>query len=78
MFVNPASSSASEDFIISNVIVLPLFTIVDGRRRGVRRPWLYFVCSLFTSFSWAWVFYLATVERQRRLAASPTLADAPA
>ncbi len=37
-------------------------TSVSARR--ARRPWLYFVSSLFTSF--AWVFYLITVERQRR------------
>jgi FtsH-binding integral membrane protein len=63
---NPASSSASADYTIGNVLLLPLFTIIDGRRRGIRRPWLFFVCSLFTSFSFAWAFYLATVERQRR------------
>jgi Terpene cyclase DEP1 len=39
---------------------------VDGRRRGIARPWLYFVVSLFTSFAFAWAFYLATAERQRR------------
>jgi hypothetical protein len=65
-YANPAASSASADYTIGNVILLPLFTIIDGRRRGIRRPWLYFVASLFTSFSFAWAFYLATVERQRR------------
>lgn len=84
MFVNPAASSASQDYTIANVVLLPLFTIVDGRRRGVRRPWLYFVSSLFTSFAFAWAFYLATIERQRRLARShqadraPSAEDAPA
>jgi hypothetical protein len=63
---NPAAASASQDYTIGNVILLPLFTIVDGYRRGIRRPWLYFVASLFTSFAFAWAFYLATVERQRR------------
>ena len=63
---NPAAASASQDYTIGNVILLPLFTIVDGYRRGIRRPWLYFVSSLFTSFAFAWAFYLATVERQRR------------
>jgi hypothetical protein len=66
MYVNPAASSAGQDYTIGNVILLPLFTIVDGRRRGIARPWLYFVASLFTSFAFAWAFYLATVERQRR------------
>jgi Terpene cyclase DEP1 len=84
MFVNSASSSASQDYTFGNVILLPLWTIVDGRRRGVRRPWLYFVVSLFTSFAFAWAFYLATVERQRRTAPprdadrTPSAEDAPA
>jgi hypothetical protein len=70
MFTNPAASSGSQDYTIANVIVLPLFTIVDGYRRGLRRPWLYFVSSLFTSFAFAFAFYFATIERQRRHARS--------
>ena len=66
MFANPAASSAGQDYTIGNVILLPLMTIVDGRRRGIVRPWLFFVSSLFTSFAFAWAFYLATSERQRR------------
>jgi hypothetical protein len=72
MFTNPAASSASQDYTIGNVILLPLMTIIDGRRRGIGRPWLFFVSSLFTSFAFAWAFYLATTERQRRLAGSPS------
>lgn len=70
MFANPASSSAGQDYTFANVIILPLITIVDGRRRGIVRPWLFFVSSLFTSFAFAWAFYLATVERQLRLGAA--------
>ncbi|TDZ43113.1 DUF2834 domain-containing protein [Mycobacteroides franklinii] len=66
MFANPAAGSAGQDYTIGNVILLPLMTIIDGYRRGIRRPWLYFVSSLFTSFVFAWAFYLVTVERQRR------------
>jgi hypothetical protein len=65
-YVNPAAASASQDYTIINVILLPLFTIVDGRRRGVRRSWLFFVASLFTSCAFAYAFYFATIERQRR------------
>jgi hypothetical protein len=72
MFTNPAASSASQDYTIANVILLPLFTIVDGYRRGLRRPWLYFVSSLFTSFAFAFAFYFATMERQRRHAQTPS------
>jgi hypothetical protein len=73
MFTNPAASSASQDYTIANVVLLPLFTIVDGYRRGLRRPWLYFVSSLFTSFAFAFAFYFATIERQRRHASSSRL-----
>ena len=52
-----------------------MFTNLDGYRRGLRRPWLYFVSSLFTSFAFAFAFYFATIERQRRHAPA---ADAPA
>lgn len=69
-YANPAAGSASADYTIANVLLLPLFTIIDGRRRGINRPWLYFVASLFTSFAFSWAFYLATVERQRRIAGS--------
>ena len=62
----PRASSQVQDYTIVNVILLPLFTIIDGRRRGIRRPWLFFVSSLFTSFAFAWAFYFATIERQRR------------
>jgi hypothetical protein len=76
MFTNPAASSASQDYTIANVILLPLFTIVDGYRRGLRHPWLYFVSSLFTSFAFAFAFYFATIERQRRHAQSRETVDA--
>jgi hypothetical protein len=66
MFTNPAAGSASQDYTIANVILLPLFSIVDGYRRGLRRPWLYFMSSLFCSFAFALAFYFATMERQRR------------
>jgi len=64
-YANPAAGSASQDYTIGNVVLLPMFTIIDGYRRGIRRPWLYFISSLFTSFAFAWAFYLATIERQR-------------
>ncbi|GLP77107.1 hypothetical protein TUM20983_42170 [Mycobacterium antarcticum] len=65
-YVNPAAASASQDYTIINVILLPLFTIVDGYRRGIRRPWLFFVSSLFTSCAFAYAFYFAVIERQHR------------
>ncbi|HEX5142887.1 MAG TPA: DUF2834 domain-containing protein [Mycobacterium sp.] len=65
-YANPAAASASQDYTIINVILLPLFTIVDGRRRGIRHPWLFFVASLFTSCAFAYAFYFAVIERQHR------------
>jgi hypothetical protein len=65
-YANPAAGSASQDYTIINVILLPLFTIIDGRRRGIRHPWLFVVSSLFTSCAFAYAFYFATIERQRR------------
>lgn len=77
MFDNPAAGSAGADFTVANVVVLPLVTIIDGLRRGIARPWLFFVATLFTSFSFGWAFYLFTVERQRRVAASSVSDLAP-
>jgi hypothetical protein len=77
-YANWAASSASADYTIANVILLPLFTIIDGRRRGIRHPWLFFVSSLFTSFAFGWAFYLATVERARRHQHAAVPVDSPA
>jgi hypothetical protein len=66
LFSNWAADSAAQDYIIVNVVLLPLWTIVDGRRRGLRVPWIFFVMSLFTSLAFASAFYLAFVERQIR------------
>lgn len=70
IFANTAASSVSQDYLIANLLLLPLFTILDGTRRGIRRPLLYFVSSWFLTFAFAWAFYLATVDRQRRLVRS--------
>jgi hypothetical protein len=66
LFANWAADSAAQDYIMVNVVLLPLWTIVDGRRRGIRAPWIFFVMSLFTSLAFAMAFYLAFVERQVR------------
>jgi hypothetical protein len=67
MYANPAAGSAGIDYTIANVVLLPLVTIVGGRRRGINQPWLFFVSTLFTSFTFGWALYAATIERQRRL-----------
>lgn len=66
LFDNWASDSAAQDYIIVNVVLFPLWSIVDGRRRSMRAPWLFFVMSLFTSLAFAVAMYLAFVERQNR------------
>jgi hypothetical protein len=66
LFSNWASDSAAQDYIMVNLVLLPLWTIVDGRRRSMRVPWIFFVMSLFTSLAFAMAVYLAFVERQIR------------
>ena len=65
-YTNPAASSASEDYTIMSLLIFPVFAIVDGRRRSIKHAWLYIGFILFASSAFAWAFYLATAERQRR------------
>lgn len=77
LFTNWASNSAAQDYIIANVVLFPVWTIVDGRRRGIAKPWIFFVMSLFTSYCFAIAAYLLAVERQVRVdqpAPEPTAA----
>ncbi len=66
LFNNWAADSAGQDYTIMNLVLLPLWTIVDGRRRGLRAAWIFFVMSLFTSLAFAAAWYLAFIERQLR------------
>jgi hypothetical protein len=66
LFTNWAADSAAQDYIIVNVVLLPLWTIIDGRRRGLRVAWIFFVMSLFTSLAFAVAMFLAFIERQLR------------
>lgn len=66
LFANPASGSIGQDMIVANVVLFPLWTIIDGSRRGLRGTWIYVVMSLFTSFGFAMGLYLAAQERQVR------------
>jgi hypothetical protein len=72
LFANWAADSAAQDYIMVNLVLLPLWTIVDGRRRGLRAPWIFFVMSLFTSLAFSVAFYLAFVERQIRVTGADT------
>jgi hypothetical protein len=66
LFVNPASASAAQDLIFANLILFPLWTVIDGRRHRMKAVWLYFPMSLVTSFAFAMALYLAVQERQLR------------
>jgi len=66
LFTNWAADSAAQDYIIFNVVLFPLWSIVDGRRRGMRAPWIFFVMSLFTSLAFSIAMFLAFTERQIR------------
>ena len=70
LFTNPAAASGGQDLIVTNAMLFPLWTIVDGARRGLRGTWIWFVMSLFTSFGFAMGLYLAAQERQVRWVAA--------
>jgi hypothetical protein len=66
LFVNPASASGGQDLIFANVVLMPLWTISEGRRCGMRASWWYFPMSLLTSFAFAIALFLAAQQRQHR------------
>lgn len=66
LFENPAAGSIGQDVIVTNAILFPLWTMIDGPRRGMKATWIYFTMSLFTSFGFSMGLYLAAQERQIR------------
>ena len=66
LFVNPASASGGQDLIIANMLLFPLWSIIDGRRCGMRHSWLFFLMSLLTSFAFGMALFLAMRERALR------------
>jgi hypothetical protein len=66
LFTNWAADSAAQDYVIVNLVLMPLWTIVDGSRRGLKWAWIFFVMSLFTSLAMSIAFFLAFMERQWR------------
>jgi hypothetical protein len=66
LFDNPAAGSVGQDVIVTNALLFPLWTMIDGPRRGLKGTWIYFTMSLFTSFGFAMGLYLAAQERQVR------------
>ena len=76
-YANPSSSSQVVDYTILSVI-MAVWAVVDGRRRGFKNAWLYFGLFLFTSSAFGSAMYLATVERQRRHKLAASHVDSPA
>jgi hypothetical protein len=66
LFTNWAADSAAQDYVIVNVVLMPLWTIVEGTRRGLRWAWIFFVMSLVTSLAFSIAIFLAFMERQLR------------
>lgn len=66
LFVNPASASGGQDLIIANLVLFPLWTIIDGRRDGLHAAWWFFPMSLLTSYAFGAALFLALQHRQRR------------
>lgn len=66
LFVNPASASGGQDLIIANLIIMPLWTISEGRRCGMKASWWYFPMSLVTSFAFGIAMFLAIQQRHLR------------
>jgi Terpene cyclase DEP1 len=62
MFANSASSSISWDLLFGSIPVF-IFMIVEGRRVGMRRPWLYAVAGLVTAFAFVCPLFLGMRER---------------
>jgi Terpene cyclase DEP1 len=63
-FANAASSSAAVDLLVV-FAVLSVFMVLEGRRVGMRWPWVYSVLALPTAI--AFTFPLFLLLRERRL-----------
>lgn len=61
-FANPATSSLSVD-LLGTASAASIFIIVEGRRLGMRWPWLYVVGSFATAVAFTFPLFLAVRER---------------
>ena len=62
-FANSGSSSTGVDLLVTFGAASVLM-VVEGRRVGVRRPWLYVVGSLLTAIAFTFPLFLAMRERR--------------
>ncbi|KXC06714.1 DUF2834 domain-containing protein [Microbacterium hominis] len=58
----PAVGSIGVDLMVA-AVAGSILIIVEGRRLGMRRPWLYVVASLVTAFAFVFPLFLAMRER---------------
>lgn len=67
----PAVSSLSVDLLVV-AVAGAIFIVVEARRIGMKRAWLYIVLSLVTAFAFTFALFLAMRERRlRSLAVRP-------
>lgn len=64
LFDNNVSSFFAMDVIVSTVTVW-VFVFVEGRRRGMKRLWVYVACTLIVGISLALPLFLYFRERQQ-------------
>lgn len=61
-FANPAVTSLSIDLLVA-ASAASIFIIIEGRRVGIRRPWLYVIASFVTAIAFTFPLFLAVRER---------------
>lgn len=64
-FANAAASSAAVDLIVV-AVAASAFMIVEGRRLGMRRPWLYPLLALVTAIAFTFPLFLYMRSRALR------------
>lgn len=61
-FANPATSSLSIDLLVT-ASAASIFIILEGRRLGIKWPWLYVLASFITAVAFTFPLFLAVRER---------------
>jgi hypothetical protein len=76
-FANAAASSAAVDLIVA-FAAGSIFMITEGRRLGMRAPWLYVVFGVILAFAFTFPLFLLMRERVLHRAPEPASAARPA
>jgi Terpene cyclase DEP1 len=72
MFANSASSSIGWDLIFGSLPMF-MFIIIEGRRLGMKRPWLYVIAGFITAFAFVCPLFFAMRERHMERSAARSL-----